>query len=353
MKIFFLSCIMCSMYMTTFSATHTIKNFRLKWNYVHNHYDRVIKLGKKLLKYQPKKPLVNYCYAVSFFQLNKQKMKSTLVDKVLKHLKIGLDTTDEKLQTFIQSDTIVLKEIKEKAINITLSEYAKFPAKSLTRIQTIVAIYGDSAEIYRVYNIEKEKYSLKNVPVALMKTEEPKIDKVNENPKQIYTVEKVTKNEFFDSIESYCGVALNDQQKRLLRTVFSFQNVTQSLTGTNPVILKFFHETGFRSIKNDEVSWCAAFVNYCLEKQGYAHPKSLLARSWLKMGTPVNDPKPGDLVVFWRVKQTGWQGHVGFFIKEDKKNGLIYVFGGNQDDAVCLKPFSKTQILGYRRVLPN
>ena len=71
------------------------------------------------------------------------------------------------------------------------------------------------------------------------------------------------------------------------------------------------------------------------------------------MGLPVNDPKPGDLVVFWRVKQTGWQGHVGFFIKEDKENNLIYVYGGNQGGAVCLKPFSKTQILGYRRVLPN
>jgi uncharacterized protein (TIGR02594 family) len=117
--------------------------------------------------------------------------------------------------------------------------------------------------------------------------------------------------------------------------------------------MQFFHKSGFPSIANDEVNWCAAFVNFCMEKEGYSHPNSLLARSWLKMGQRIDDPKPGDLVIFWRAKQKSWQGHVGFFIKEDKAKGLIYVYGGNQGGAVCLKPFSKAHILGYRRVLPN
>ena len=351
MKTLVLCCIMCGMYITTFSANHYIKNYRLRWNYVHNHYDKVIKLGKKLLKYQPKKPLVNYCYAISLFQQNKKKMKISMVDKVLNHLKIGLDTTKEKIE-FIQSDTTVLRTIKENAIQITLSEYAKSPTKSLTRIQTIVAIYGDSVEVYRVFKEESDRINnLKSTFTFVKPNKKEPI--VKEEQKLVYTVEKTSKKELLDTIEKYCGEPLNDKQKQLLKTVFAFNNVSNYAHGTNPVILKFFHETGFRSIKNDEVSWCAAFVNFCMQKQGYSHPKTLLAKSWLNMGQPVNDPKPGDIVIFWRGKQSGWQGHVGFFIKEDKENNLIYVYGGNQGGAVCLKPFSKTQILGYRRVLPN
>jgi uncharacterized protein (TIGR02594 family) len=87
-----------------------------------------------------------------------------------------------------------------------------------------------------------------------------------------------------------------------------------------------------------------------MEELGVAHPNSLLAKDWMKVGTPVKEPQPGDIVVFWRGKQKGWQGHVGFFIKADKAKNLIYVFGGNQDGAVCLKPFTTEKVLGYRRV---
>ena len=59
----------------------------------------------------------------------------------------------------------------------------------------------------------------------------------------------------------------------------------------------------------------------------------------MKVGTPVKEPQPGDIVVFWRGKEKGWQGHVGFFIKADKEKNLIYVFGGNQDGAICLNRF--------------
>jgi uncharacterized protein (TIGR02594 family) len=327
-----------------------LKKYRLRWNYTHNHYDRVVKLGRKILKYQPKIPMVNYCYAISLFQENKLKWRGVLVDQVLTHLKLGLDTTNEK-EEFIKSDSTVLRDIKEKALKLTLSEFAKYPSKSLTRVQTIVAIYGDSAEVYKVFELERERIN-KRIIVAAISAK-----KIEEKPmletKLIYTIEKSTKKDLFDTIERYCGMPLSDEQKALLKTAFSYDNVASCSSGTNPEVMQFFHKTGFKNIVNDEVNWCAAFVNFCMEKQGYKHPNTLLARSWLKLGQPVKDPQPGDLVIFWRVKQTGWQGHVGFFIKEDKENNLIYVYGGNQGGAVCLKPFSKTQILGYRRVLTN
>ena len=350
MKSFVLVCVMCCFYVTTFSEVDYFKNYRLQWNYTHNRYDRVVKIGKKILKSQPKTPLVNYCYAVSLYQVNKRRWKGVLVDQVLRHLKLGLDTTKEKVG-FVKSDTTLLREIKENAIKITLSEYAKYPTKSLTRVQTIVAIYGDSVDVYKVFEVEKERINKNMIGavVAPKKTiEKPKLEST-----LVYTIEKSTKKELIDTIDRYCGVTLNDNQRKLLRTVFYFDNISSCSSGTNPEVMQFFHKTGFKNITNDEVNWCAAFVNFCMEKQGYVHPKTLLARSWLKMGDPVKEPRPGDLVVFWRGKQSGWQGHVGFFIKEDKAKGLIYVYGGNQGGAVCLKPFSKTQLLGYRRILPN
>jgi uncharacterized protein (TIGR02594 family) len=350
MRSIILICIMCCIYFTTFSAVDHFKNYRLRWNYIHNHYDRVIKLSRKILISQPKNPSVNYCYAISLFQVNKLKWRGVLVDQVLKHLKLGLDTTKEKVE-FIKSDTTVLRDIKEKALKLTLSEFAKYPSKSLTRVQTIVAIYGDSAEVYKVFEIERDRINKKMIAAAIStkKTE----DKPTLETNLIYTIEKSTKKDLFDTIERYCGMSLSDEQKALLKTAFSYDNVASCSSGTNPDVMQFFHQVGFKNIANDEVNWCAAFVNFCMEKQGYGHPKTLLARSWLKMGIPVKDPKPGDLVVFWRGKLTGWQGHVGFFIREDKERNLIYVYGGNQGGAVCLKPFAKSQILGFRRVIPD
>lgn len=326
-------------------------SYRISWNYVHNHYDRVVTLGKRSLKQDAKKSITNYCFAMSLYQLNKTKWKGTLVDQVLKHLKIGLNTTDPKTNMLIKSDTNLLQIIKKKSIEITLSEFAKYPAKSLTRVQTIVAIYGDSVEIYKIFELEKQRINKKLIEAAVptVKTKPLK----TEPPTIVHTVEKMSKNQFIDTVEQYCGVPLNETQKKCLQTAFMYNNVASCLSGNNPEVMQFFYKIGFTSIKNDEVNWCAAFVNFCMEKQGYKHPNTLLARSWLKMGQPVKDPQPGDLVIFWRVKQTGWQGHVGFFIKEDKASNLVYVYGGNQGGTVCLKPFSKNQILGYRRVLPN
>ena len=347
MKSYILILLMCSIYGTVFSSEEIVKNYLLRWHYSHRNYQKVVKIGKKILKSQPKRTLVNYCYAISLFQENKPKWKGVLVDQVLRHLKLGLDTTKEKVG-FVKSDTTILREIKENAIKITLSEYAKYPSKSMNRVQTIVAIYGDSAEIYRVFEVEKERVTNNMIVAAVAPKKQEQV--VKNQTTIVYTVEKKTTTELLDTIDRYCGIALTEKQRKLLRTAFSFDHVSACAKGTNPEVMQFFHKSGFPLISNDEVNWCAAFVNFCMEKEGYSHPNSLLARSWLKTGKPVKNPKPGDLVIFWREKQSGWKGHVGFFIKEDITNGLIYVFGGNQGGTVCLKSFDKSRILGYRRV---
>lgn len=125
---------------------------------------------------------------------------------------------------------------------------------------------------------------------------------------------------------------------------------TSSFQGkeTNPDVLKYFSETGFSFIHDDETPWCAAFLNWVLQKAGYSFLMKLNARSFLTFGTETKNPTLGDIVVLWRISPTAWQGHVGLFIKET--NNLVYILGGNQDGEVSIKAFSKTQLLEYRKL---
>ena len=115
----------------------------------------------------------------------------------------------------------------------------------------------------------------------------------------------------------------------------------------NPEVMKYFHEAGFSEVAADEVSWCAAFVNWCQLKAGRNGTASLAARSFLQWGEKVTDPQLGDIAVFWRTNPASWQGHVGFFIKRDGTN--VWVLGGNQSNQVNILPYAGNQLLGYRR----
>ena len=92
--------------------------------------------------------------------------------------------------------------------------------------------------------------------------------------------------------------------------------------------------------------WCAGFINAIEKKCGREGTKKLLARSYLTYGEKTVFPIIGDIVVFSR-GNSSWQGHVGYYIKQDKDNVLS--LGGNQDDQVCYKYYSKNNVIGYRR----
>lgn len=116
---------------------------------------------------------------------------------------------------------------------------------------------------------------------------------------------------------------------------------------SNPQVIKYFNETGFSYIKGDETGWCSAFMNWCADKAGMESSGKLDARSWMKVGRAVAKPKLGDVVVFWREDPISWKGHVGLFLSQTNK--YIYVLGGNQSDMVCVKPYLRTQALGFYR----
>jgi len=116
----------------------------------------------------------------------------------------------------------------------------------------------------------------------------------------------------------------------------------------NPRILDYFEKSGHSWVKNDELAWCSAFINWVAKLTGYEYTKRLNARSWLDVGEEIQDPHIGDLVIFWRKSKSSVYGHVGLFISQEGQ--YIHVLGGNQSNRVRISKYSKSQLLGYRRL---
>jgi uncharacterized protein (TIGR02594 family) len=119
----------------------------------------------------------------------------------------------------------------------------------------------------------------------------------------------------------------------------------------NPKIVGWAAKVLHSWVQDDETAWCASFLGAMLEEAELPSTRALNARSYLDWGWPVKfaDVIPGDIVVFWRVRPDGWQGHVGFYagITNDRLN--IKVLGGNQGDRVSHALYAKSRLLGVRR----
>ena len=106
-------------------------------------------------------------------------------------------------------------------------------------------------------------------------------------------------------------------------------------------------------VTDDETPWCAAFVSAMLEISGFVSAQTGWARAYLDWGKSIAIPVRGCIVVFSRGKN---MGHVGFVVGRDK-NGNLMVLGGNQGDAVNIKPFAVSRVIGYRwprdMLIPN
>lgn len=116
----------------------------------------------------------------------------------------------------------------------------------------------------------------------------------------------------------------------------------------NPVVMEMYASVGHDWVEHDSVAWCAAFVGHCIERAGLRSTRQLTARSYLEWGVPVEsaDAQPGDIGVIPR-GSSGWQGHV-FFI--DRIEGpWVWGLGGNQSDAVNVKRYPVSKLLGVRR----
>jgi uncharacterized protein (TIGR02594 family) len=136
----------------------------------------------------------------------------------------------------------------------------------------------------------------------------------------------------------------------------------QEIPGPNdaPFIQFCFSLCGYGPEEPDETPWCSAFVNGIAYICGAPRSRSAAARSWLEIGRFANltiaapgwdvvvlkrgrDPQPGPEVI-------KAQGHVGFFAGVQGTD--VLVLGGNQDNAVNVRAFPMSRVLGYRRLGP-
>lgn len=115
----------------------------------------------------------------------------------------------------------------------------------------------------------------------------------------------------------------------------------------NPTVQAMFAAAGHPEIRDTTgVAWCAAAVAYGLARVNEPPAKTLSARDWLRWGEAIKQPRVGCVVVLWRGSPRGWQGHVGYFVREDATH--VYLLGGNQSDSVSVAKFAKSRVLGYR-----
>ena len=99
---------------------------------------------------------------------------------------------------------------------------------------------------------------------------------------------------------------------------------------------------------DSKVPWCGLFMREIAERVCAEIPDGpALARNWLNVGERVDNPIPGDIVVFSR-GSSGWQGHVGIYCNDNNKT--VHVLGGNQKNAVNIAEYRRDRVLGFRRL---
>lgn len=113
---------------------------------------------------------------------------------------------------------------------------------------------------------------------------------------------------------------------------------------------------GKGEVTKDTNAWCAAFINDVLTQGGFEtldfgkdNYNLIRAKEYERIGTGVggiDQAQPGDIVVV--KSNTGRGYHVGFY--SGNKDGTYNMLGGNQDNKVSVREFSKDSITAVRRI---
>lgn len=114
--------------------------------------------------------------------------------------------------------------------------------------------------------------------------------------------------------------------------------------GENPRILEY-HKACTLKAKEDEIPWCSAFVNWCLDQVGIKGTNLANASSFLEWGEELKQPIEGCVVVI-KSSKTNSGYHVGFF--NGFEGNYVKVIGGNQSDQVKESYFLKKNVVSYR-----
>jgi uncharacterized protein (TIGR02594 family) len=110
----------------------------------------------------------------------------------------------------------------------------------------------------------------------------------------------------------------------------------------NHRILQYHEVSG--GFSEDEVPWCASYVNWVMLQNGYNTVKyPARAKSWLNFGKSSIIPIVGSIAV----KSRAGGGHVCFVLGANDI-GELYCLGGNQNDEVNIKLYKKDVFIDFR-----
>ncbi len=113
---------------------------------------------------------------------------------------------------------------------------------------------------------------------------------------------------------------------------------------SNPVIMGYARDAKLPwAYDNDEIAWCAVFVNAMLERQGIKGTRSAWALDFLEWGMSCA-PFPGCVAVLSR----NGGGHVAFFVGFNEDHSKVLLCGGNQSDMVCDAWFDVSRVKDFR-----
>ena len=96
----------------------------------------------------------------------------------------------------------------------------------------------------------------------------------------------------------------------------------------------------------DETPWCAAFTGWCLRGAGVASTRSAGARSYLRWGVELDEPRVGCVAVLTR-PGLPTSGHVAFWLGAGGE-GKVRLLGGNQSNSVCTRVYDASRVISYR-----
>ena len=142
-----------------------------------------------------------------------------------------------------------------------------------------------------------------------------------------------------------------DDSGDLITQAFKFYGLKEvDGPDSEPTIIRWIKDMFPTAVDDSKVAWCSIFMNAIAKLSGYEHTNNAMAKSWLKIGKEISweDRDIGDVAIFNRGKDPRF-GHVAMYIN-DRGDDLIRVLGGNQQNAVNIRSYSRSRLVGFRRL---
>jgi len=104
----------------------------------------------------------------------------------------------------------------------------------------------------------------------------------------------------------------------------------------------------------DGSNWCADFVVFVYKEKLPVEPSRSARALWnnfRKAGLTTENPKPGDIIFFWRESPNSWKGHTGL-VKEITGTHIVTV-EGNVKGKVTIRTYKLGEIpklLGFGKI---